>query len=51
MVQLLTDHELRQALGQRCREEVLRRFRTDLSVDAYRRIYARLTSAPALVQA
>lgn len=51
MVQLLTDHELRQALGQRCREEVLRRFRTDLSVDAYRRIYARLTSAPALVRA
>ncbi|MCU1487781.1 MAG: glycosyl transferase [Actinomycetia bacterium] len=44
MAQLLTDHELRQALGLRCREEVLRRFRTDLSVDAYRRIYERLTT-------
>jgi glycosyltransferase involved in cell wall biosynthesis len=42
MVQLLTDHDLRVALGQRCREEVLRRFRTDLSVDAYRRLYERL---------
>lgn len=43
MVQLLTDHGLRQALAQRCREEVLRRFRTDLSIDAYRRLYATLT--------
>ena len=39
-----TDDELRLELGRRGREQVLSRYRTSMSVDAYRELYAQLTS-------
>ncbi|MEN3039267.1 MAG: GT4 family glycosyltransferase PelF [Candidatus Kryptonium sp.] len=42
IIKLLTDHELRETLGRRAREEVLAKYRIDLNIDAYRRIYNEL---------
>jgi glycosyltransferase involved in cell wall biosynthesis len=42
MAELLLDRELRASLGRRAREEVLLRFRTTTSTDAYREIYDQL---------
>ncbi|MBV8480411.1 MAG: GT4 family glycosyltransferase PelF, partial [Actinobacteria bacterium] len=39
VAQLLQDEDLRLSLGRRGREQVLARFRTERSVDAYRRFY------------
>lgn len=44
VVQLLTDDDLRLDLGRRGREQVLSRYRTSMSVDAYRQLYAQLTA-------
>ncbi len=41
VARLLTDEDLRLSLGRRGRDEVLARFRTQRSVDAYRALYAK----------
>lgn len=43
VVELLADDEFRRELGRRCREEVLAKYRTSNSVNAYRDAYAELT--------
>jgi glycosyltransferase involved in cell wall biosynthesis len=43
VVELLSDDEFRRELGRRCREEVLAKYRTSNSVNAYRDTYAELT--------
>lgn len=43
VVELLADDEFRGELGRRCREEVLAKYRTSNSVNAYRDAYAELT--------
>ncbi|CUT01875.1 Glycosyltransferase involved in cell wall bisynthesis [Candidatus Kryptonium thompsonii] len=42
VVKLLKDHELRETLGRRAREQVLAKFRIDMSVDQYREVYNEL---------
>jgi glycosyltransferase involved in cell wall biosynthesis len=44
VVELLSDDEFRRELGRRCREEVLAKYRTSNSVNAYRSAYAELTA-------
>ena len=43
VVELLADDEFRRELGRRCREEVLAKYRTSNSVNAYRDTYRELT--------
>ena len=43
VVELLADDEFRRELGRRCREEVLAKYRTSNSVNAYRDAYEELT--------
>lgn len=43
VVTLLADDEFRRELGRRCREEVLAKYRTSNSVNAYREAYRELT--------
>ena len=43
VVELLADDEFRRELGRRCREEVLAKYRTSNSVNAYRDAYAELS--------
>ena len=43
VVRLLADDEFRRELGRRCREEVLAKYRTSNSVNAYRDAYEELT--------
>ncbi len=42
VVKLLKDHELRETLGRRAREQVLAKFRIDMSVEQYRQVYNEL---------
>ncbi len=50
VVKLLSDDELRQRLGRKAREQVLIRYRTSISVDAYRETYQRLTERPQTIE-
>lgn len=42
IIKLLKDHELRETLGRRAREEVLVKFRIDISVGEYEKVYNEL---------
>ncbi len=42
VIKLLTDHELRETLGRRAREEVLAKYRIDMAVGEYRNVYNEL---------
>jgi glycosyltransferase involved in cell wall biosynthesis len=46
VVKLLQDDELRQSLGRRAREEVLAKYRTSATIDAYRKAYDKMNSLP-----
>jgi glycosyltransferase involved in cell wall biosynthesis len=46
VVKLLQDDELRQSLGRKAREEVLAKYRTSATIDAYRKSYEKLASLP-----
>ncbi|MCS7229686.1 MAG: GT4 family glycosyltransferase PelF [Candidatus Kryptonium sp.] len=48
IIKLLTDHELRETLGRRAREEVLAKYRIDLNIDSYRRVYNELAQSKSL---
>jgi glycosyltransferase involved in cell wall biosynthesis len=39
IIKLLTDHELRETLGRRAREEVLAKYRTNLTIEEYKKSY------------
>jgi glycosyltransferase involved in cell wall biosynthesis len=47
VVELLADDEFRRELGRRCREQVLAKYRTSNSVNAYRDAYAELSGRQA----
>ncbi len=44
VIKLLTDPELRETLGRRAREEILAKYRTDLTINEYRNVYNELIS-------
>jgi glycosyltransferase involved in cell wall biosynthesis len=46
VIKLLQDDELRQSLGRKAREEVLAKYRTSATIDAYRKAYKKMNSLP-----
>ncbi len=44
VIKLLNDPELRETLGRRAREEILAKYRTDLTINEYRNVYNELIS-------